>query len=201
MDTRERALASAERLVAIRGFARVRLRDVSKDAAVSIGSLQHHFETRDGLLRETFLWSAGRRVQEWAAAADDATDPWERLVALLERALQEHDFKLRSTIWIEFCAAASRDEEIRAVMAQLYERWREPLRAAIADGIRAGIFDPLLPVEQVVDLLAAQIDGAEVAGMIAPSGVTVPHLRELVLSIARMTLRVDAAATGPPAAG
>lgn len=201
MDTRERALASAERLVAIRGFARVRLRDVSKDSGVSIGSLQHHFETRDGLLRETFLWSAGRRVQDWAAAADHATDPWERLVALLERALQEHDFKLRSTIWIEFCAAASRDEEIRAVMAELYERWREPMRRAIEDGIRAGTFDPAVPVEHVVDLLAAQIDGAEVAGMISPSGMTVPHLRELVLSIARMTLRVDGATAAPPAAG
>jgi AcrR family transcriptional regulator len=191
-DPRERALASAERLVAVHGFERVRLRDIAKDAGVSIGSLQHYFETRDGLLRATFLWSAGRRVREWAAAAERGEDPWERLVALLERALQEDEFKVRSTIWIEFCAAASRDEEIRAVMAELYDQWRAPLKEAIAEGIAAGMFDPAVPVDHVVDILAAQIDGVEVAGMIAPHGMTVPHLRELVLETARMALRVDA---------
>jgi AcrR family transcriptional regulator len=187
---RERALAGAERLVAVHGFERVRLRDVAKEAGVSIGALQHHFETRDGLLRETFLWSAGRRVREWAAVADRGGDPWTRLVALLERAVQEDEFKLRSTIWIEFCAAASRDEEIRSVMADLYDQWRAPLRRAIADGVEAGIFDPAAPIDDVVDILAAQIDGAEVAGIVAPTGVTVPHLRELVLAVARMALRV-----------
>jgi AcrR family transcriptional regulator len=190
-EPRERALRSAERLVAVRGFERVRLRDVAKDAGLSIGSLQHHFETRDGLLREAFLWSAGRRVREWAAVADHEGDPWQRLVALLERALQDDDFKIRSTIWIEFSAAASRDEEIRSVMAQLYDEWRTPLKRAIEDGIEAGLFDPAAPVDDVVDILAAQIDGLEVAGTVAPSGMTtVPRLRELVLATARMALRV-----------
>jgi AcrR family transcriptional regulator len=184
-------LASAERLVAIRGFARVRLRDVSKDSGVSIGSLQHYFETRDGLLREAFLWSAGRRVTEWAAAADSGSDAWERLVALLERALQEDDFKARATIWVEFCAAAARDEEVRAVMAQLYDEWRVPLRSVIAEGIDAGRFDPVLPVDHIVDMLATQIDGSEVAGMVEPSGMTVAHMRDLVLGLARLTLQVN----------
>jgi AcrR family transcriptional regulator len=189
-EPRERALRSAERLVAVHGFERVRLRDVAKEARVSIGALQHHFETRDRLLRETFLWSAGRRVREWAAAEDADGNPWERLVALLERALAEDDFSVRSTIWIEFCAAASRDEEIRAVMADLYDQWRAPMRRAIEDGIASGLFSPAAPVEDVVDILAAQIDGLEVAGTVAASGMALPRLRELVLTTARMALGV-----------
>lgn len=191
-EPRERALAAAERLVAVHGFERVRLRDVAKEAGVSIGALQHYFETRDGLLRETFIWSAGRRAREWAAAADHAGDPWARLVALLERAFREDEFELRSTIWVEFVAAGSRDEEIRAMLVDLYEQWRRPLEAAIADGVEAGLFAPVAPVDDIADVLLAQIDGAEIAAMVAPSRVTVPRLRDHVLAVARMALRVEA---------
>ncbi|MEA2291312.1 MAG: hypothetical protein QOF17_332 [Solirubrobacteraceae bacterium] len=187
---RDRVLRSAERLVAVRGFERVRLRDVANEAGVSIGSLQHHFETRDGLLRETFLWSAGRRVREWTAAADVDGDPWQRLTALLAGAFDVDDFRLRCTIWIEFCAAASRDDDVRAVMSDLYQQWREPLRAAIQDGIDAGLFHVRVPVADVVDVLAAQIDGLEVAGIIAPGRPSPGRLRELVLATARMALGV-----------
>lgn len=186
---RERALRSTERLVAIHGFERVRLRDVAREAGMSIGSLQHHFETRDGLLRETFLWSAGRRVQRWAEADDLAGDPWQRVIALLDRVVSVEDFGLRSTIWIEFCAAASRDEEVRAVMAELYDQWRVPLRRVVDDGIAAGDFDPVGEAADVVDLLATQIDGIEVAATVAPTGMTTEHLRELMLLTARAVLR------------
>jgi AcrR family transcriptional regulator len=190
---RDRVLRSAERLVAVRGFERVRLRDVAKEAGVSIGSLQHHFETRDGLLRETFLWSANRRLDHWAADAAVEGDPWERLKAMLERVFEVDDFQMRSTIWIEFSAAAARDEHVRAVMADLYERWRVPLRQTIHEGVEAGIFSPQADIDEVVDILAAQIDGLEVAAIIAPAGMRTPRLRELVLATARMALGIDGA--------
>jgi AcrR family transcriptional regulator len=186
-------LRSAERLVAVRGFDRVRLSDVADAAGVSIGSLQHHFETRERLLREAFLWSAEQHVLEWAAAAGSSGGPWERLVALLEGAVPEDDFRLHAAVWIEFCAVASRDEQVRVVMAHVYEQWRVPLRAAIDDGVADGLFDPAVPVDDVVDILLAQLDGLDVAGTIAPSGSDVHRLRRLLLATARLALRVDRA--------
>jgi AcrR family transcriptional regulator len=190
-ESRERVLQSAERLVALRGFARVRLSDVAQAAGVSIGSLQHRFETRERLLREAFLWSAEHRLRELGAAADPEGDPWERLAALLERALHPGDFKLRAAIWIEFCSVASRDEDIRVVLADVYEQWRTPLKAVIEDGVAAGLFDPTAPVDDVVDILVSQIDGLEVAGTVAASGTDLPRLRDLLLATARMVLRVE----------
>jgi AcrR family transcriptional regulator len=186
-----RALRSAERLVAVRGFAGVRLSDVALDAGVSIGSLQHHFETRDRLLREAFLLSAEEHARESAAAAAGVDDPWERVVAMLARALHEDDFPRQAALWIEFCAVAGRDDEIRAVMADVYDQWRGPLRAAIEDGVAAGLFHPSAPVEVVVDLLLAQIDGLAVAGTVDPDALPVTQLRELLLTSARMMLRVE----------
>lgn len=190
-EARERVLRSAERLVAMRGFDRVRLSDVARAAGVSIGSLQHHFETRERLLREAFLWSAEQHVREWAAAADRGGDPWERLVSLLEAALPEDEFPLHAALWIEFCAVASRDDQSRAVMARVYEQWRVPLRAAIEDGVAAGLFHPAAPLDDVVDILLAQMDGLDVAGTVAPTGIDVRRLRTLLLATARMALRVD----------
>ena len=177
----------------MRGYDRVRLSDVADAAGVSIGSLQHHFETRERLLREAFLWSAEQHVLEWAAAAGSAGDPWERLVALLEGALPEDDFRLNAALWIEFAAVASRDEQSRVVMAHVYEQWRVPLRAAIDDGVAGGLFDPAVPVDDVVDILLAQLDGLDMVGTIAPSGSEVHRLRRLLLSTARLALRVDRA--------
>jgi AcrR family transcriptional regulator len=191
-EQRVHVLASVERLVAVRGFERVRLRDVAKEAGVSIGSLQHHFETRDGLLREAFLWSASRRVEQWAAEADVSGDPWQRLSSLLESVFDVDDFQQRSTIWIEFSAAAARDDEIRKVMADLYDRWRAPLREVIRKGVEAGVFTLVGDIDDVVDILAAEIDGLEVAAIIAPAGMRTPRLRELVLATARMALGVEA---------
>jgi AcrR family transcriptional regulator len=184
---RERALAATERLVARDGFARVRLRDVAREAGVSIGSLQHHFDTRDALLRETFLWSARGRLERLAAVAPD-DDPWARLSTLLTRAFAADDLRERAAVWIEYCAAAARDEHVRATLAELYDAWRSVLRATIQDGARAGAFRPALPVDEVVDLLAAQIDGLEVAAIVRPPGVDRDRLVALALATARLAL-------------
>jgi AcrR family transcriptional regulator len=189
-----RALRSAERLVAVRGFAGIRLSDVARDAGVSIGSLQHHFETRDRLLREAFVWSAEHHAREWAAAAAGVGDPWERVVAMLERALHEDDFPRQAALWIEFCAVAGRDEQTRAVLAGVYDQWRGPLKAAIEDGVAAGLFHPSEPVDAIVALLLAQLDGLGVAGTVDPDGLPVTRLRELLLTSARLMLCVDASA-------
>jgi AcrR family transcriptional regulator len=190
-ESRERVLRSAERLVAVRGFDRVRLSDVAQEAGVSIGSLQHHFETRERLLREAFLWSAEHRVREWAAAADRGGDPGERLVALLESAMHEEEFRSQAGVWLEFSAVAARDEQIRVVMAGVYEQWRAPLQEAISDGVAAGMFHPAVPVADIVDILLEQIDGIDVALTLRPRGADVQRLRELLLATARMALRAE----------
>jgi AcrR family transcriptional regulator len=187
-DRRTHVLDCAERLVAVRGFDRVRLRDVATEAGVSIGSLQHLFETRDQLLRETFRHSASRRVERWLQAATVDGDPWDRLAGLLAAAMDERAFRARSAIWLEFASAASRDEELRRVMATLYDAWRVPMRRAIADGVAAGTLAPVIDVDSIVDLLATQIDGMEIAVTIEASGMEFPRLAELVLDSARMML-------------
>lgn len=188
---RERILECTERLVALRGFEKVRLRDVAKDAGVSIGSLQHHFETRDGLLRETFLWSAQGRVDRWRERAAGDGAPWERLSKLLVGPYVIDRYRESATIWLEFSAAASRDPELQATMSELYDQWRTPISEAIAEGIDQGVFKPGYPVETVVDILTTQIDGSEVASTIGVSGTDPSRLSYLTVAAAEALLGVD----------
>jgi AcrR family transcriptional regulator len=191
---RERILAAAERLLVTHGVEHSRLRDVGEAAGVSVGTVQHYFGTRDRLIADLFDWSAERRLRAWLDTAPPDGDPWRRLVSLLYASLPE-PLLWRSRIWIEFCAMA-RDDELRAKLDRFYDAWRPPFRQAIEDGIAAGMFHPIWPVADIVDLFIIIGDGASVAVSLDAPGVTPEQLRRLLLETARVVLGVGPAAAG-----
>jgi AcrR family transcriptional regulator len=184
---RERILTAAEALLVTHGVERSRLRDVAEAAGVSIGTVQHYFESRDRLIAELFDWSAERRLRAWVEAVPADGDPWSKVVALLYASLPEPAL-WRSRIWIEFCAMA-RDDALRAKLDRFYEAWRPPFRAVIEEGTVAGVFDPAAPVDDIVDLFIMLGDGASVAIALQAPGVNADQLRRLMLGTARAALR------------
>lgn len=187
---RERILSAAEALLVSHGVERSRLRDVAEAAGVSIGTVQHYFDTRDRLIAELFDWSAERRLRAWTDALPVDGDPWSRLVALLYASLPEPAL-WRSRIWIEFCAMA-RDDGLRAKLDRFYDAWRPPFRTVIEEGIAAGLFDPQAPVEDIVDLFILLGDGASVGISLQAPGIDAGHLRRLMLATAHAALRPSA---------
>ena len=184
---RERILSAAEALLVTHGVERSRLRDVAEAAGVSVGTVQHYFESRDRLVAELFDWSAERRLRAWTDAVPAAGDPWAKLVALLYASLPEPAM-WRSRIWIEFCAMA-RDDELRAKLDRFYDAWRPPFRAAIEAGIASGALEPAAPVDDIVDLFIILGDGASLGTAIQAPGLDADQLRRLMLEAARAALR------------
>jgi AcrR family transcriptional regulator len=193
---RERILRAAETLLVTHGVERSRLRDVSDAAGVSIGTVQHYFDTRDRLIAELFEWSSERRLEAWKAAAPKSGDPWSRVVALLYASLPD-PLLWRSRIWIEFCAMA-RDAELRGKLDRHYDAWRPPFREAIEEGIEAGVFRIVMPVADIVDLFIIFGDGASVGISLAAPGIDGEMLRRLLIETARVTLGVPADVPTPP---
>lgn len=189
---RERILAAAEKLLVTHGVERSRLRDVADAAGVSIGTVQHYFDTRDRLIAELFDWSSERRLSAWLAAAPIAGDPWTRLVALLHASLPD-PLLWRSRVWIEFCAMA-RDDGLRAKLDVFYDAWRPPFREVIEDGIAAGVFHPTSSVADIVDLFVILGDGASVAISLGAPGISAEQLRRVFLETARAVLGMEPAA-------
>lgn len=190
---RERILTAAEQLLVTHGVERSRLRDVAEMAGVSVGTVQHYFDTRDRLVAELFEWSSGRRLDAWLSAAATTGDPWTRLTTMLDAALAD-PLLWRSRIWLEFIAMA-RDGELREKLGRYYAAWRPPLRAIIEEGVAAGIFHPTSPIDDIVALFIVFADGAEVAVALEIPGMTPEGFRRLQVEMARTVLGVEASGT------
>jgi AcrR family transcriptional regulator len=186
---RERILAAAESLLVSHGVERSRLRDVAEAAGVSVGTLQHYFDTRDRLIEDLFDWSAERRLAAWLDAVPAGGDPWSRMLALLSASIPEPALS-RSRIWIEFCAMA-RDDELRAKLDRFYDAWRPPFREAISAGIAAGVFHPVLPVDEIVNLFIIIGDGASVGISLDAPGIDADRVRALLHDTATALLRPE----------
>lgn len=186
-----RILRCVVKLVGVRGFEKVRLRDVAQEAGVSIGSLQHYFDTRDGLMSEAFSYQGERVIRELEHAAASGTCPWERIRSLIRYATGPRGFRDRCTVWLEFSAASSRDPRLRRVMERVYEGWREPLRAAVEEGSRQGAFHPVMPAADVVDTILALIDGFELGTAGRIKGFNGSRAHDVVLSTVATLLGVS----------
>jgi AcrR family transcriptional regulator len=160
-DRRADLLRVAADEVARHGVDRVRLRDVAKAAGVSIGLLQHYFETRDALVREAFELAALDNLRQHVA--DAPHDPWERLCAVLDDIVLAADAEREAISWVDLCAAAARHPELRPTVARVQEGWRDLLHSTLEDGVAAGQFDPPLDPATAATSINALIDGFELS--------------------------------------
>ena len=196
MDTgtdsqRERILRAAAEVLAERGFDAGRLRDVATTAGLSIGSLQHYFETRDTLFREAFAWSVDELIARWQQLSVAADSAWGRFELLVQALTSDPDLTRRCTTWTEFCASAARREELRAGIRRVHQEWQTLVAGIVQEGVDSGEFTPPIPVGQAVGALVALVDGCEM-GVAAGSGMTAERYADLLLDTARAVLGVRA---------
>lgn len=170
-------MAVTEQLIAKHGYDALRLRDVAKSAGVSIGMIQHYFETREALLLETLGAASWRRAAEFVALGQGIEDPVDRVSALLGGSIAD---RARCQVWIETCASATRHEELVPMIERIYEAWRTALRAALSDGVEAGAFNPQIPLEEIVDNIMVTIDGAMVTVALQLYDVDAPRIVQVI---------------------
>ena len=187
-DPRSRILRAATDTLATHGYQAVRLRDIAQAAGVSIGLLQHYFETRDELLLRAFERSSMELLDRWARVTDDRADPWQRITALVEQLAGDPDLRRHCQLWIEFSASGSRDPGLRSGVLRVYFAWRALFNETIEEGIRRGEFRPALDPGEVADVLVALVDGFELAIAAGTDTLDAERLRSLVLRTAALAL-------------
>ncbi|WP_327653758.1 TetR/AcrR family transcriptional regulator [Streptomyces sp. NBC_00483] len=191
MVDREDVLRAAARVLAERGLDAARLRDVARAAGVSIGALQHHFETRDDLFREAFEWSIEQLIARWRASAADEPDPWHRFELLVQALTGDPELERRCATWTEFCASAARHPGLRDGVRSVHEEWLTLLTGIVEDGVIQGDFVPVLPVDTAIASVAALVDGCDMA-VAAGGGMTPERYADLLLGTARAMFGVRA---------
>ncbi len=139
---RDRILRAAERLLAMYGVDGIRLRDIAAEAGVSIGLIQHHFGSRDDVVREMLLAANAERVDQWTKQLDGVDDNRERLRLLLSGALSSRE---RCIVWTESCAAASRHDFLQPLVSDTNNAWRSWVVETIERGVADGTFQTCVP--------------------------------------------------------
>ena len=165
VDRRRLILDAALQIVIERGADAVRMADVAEAAGVSLGSIQHHFRHRDGLLAEVFRYESERIAATWRGVVGSDDPPLERLVEYVWLCTPSGSDSAATSFrgwgfWLDFWATARREPQTRAEVAPIYRSFALPFQTALADGISAGEFRLRGTVREVADRMIAMIDGA-----------------------------------------
>lgn len=170
----------------------MRLSDVAEEAGVSVGTLQHYFGSREALLVGAFRYAHASAMRRWYAAAEGESDPWLRLVAIVDSCVDEH-YRERWTLWLEFWTLCQRDERMRRDSADQHRAWMAPVCRAIDDGVADGSFEPLAATEDVAERLIALMDGLALQLLLDTPQTSPERVRDLLLAALARDLGVDEA--------
>lgn len=144
-------------VLAERGYENTRFADVSTASGVAISTLQNYFGSREDMVIEALELSTEREVDALESVATAERDPWERLIAMIDRSLG-HSHRTRQML-VEFWRSAMRDDELRKYSAEMWERYRAPFLAAVSEGTEQGSFSLDLRPDDVADFVLSTLAG------------------------------------------
>jgi AcrR family transcriptional regulator len=154
-STRERILGSAARLFAEHGFEGSSMPAIAKASGITAGAIYKHFRSKGELLLEVVkrsFESTPLFVQNLAAGTAS-------VLPRLASVYTEPELKLVRQLSIEVHAAASRDSEVKRVLALSDEAAIQHISSAIALAQGEGRLDPKLKPEFAARLFCVFVMG------------------------------------------
>ncbi|MEV1070538.1 TetR/AcrR family transcriptional regulator [Micromonospora parva] len=180
-------------VLATRGYENTRFTDVAAAGGVAISTLQTYFGSREDMIIEAMQSYTDREVAALRAVSDAETDPWRRLVGLVDRSL--HNSESTRRILVEFWRSAMRDDELRDHSAEVWACYRAPFLAAVAEGARRGDFTLAHDAEAVTDFLLTALAGLIVSRVQRHSTPTPTDFRVVLLAQLRLMLGIEGPGT------
>jgi AcrR family transcriptional regulator len=166
-------------VLAERGYENTRFADVAAASGAAISTLQNYFGSREDMLIEALRHATEIEVGALEAVADAENDPWNRLVAMIDRNLNT---PVRNhQLLIEFWRSGIRDQELRDYGEEGWSRYRAPFLRTVIAGRDAGVFTPVVAPEEVVDLLFATLVGAMIPRVLRFPGWSADGFRTALL--------------------
>ncbi|MEJ2852219.1 MULTISPECIES: TetR family transcriptional regulator [unclassified Saccharothrix] len=148
MTVRDRLLAAAAELIAEKGWGAVSTRVLADRAGVGSGVVHYHFDSTQAVLVQASVGALRAALAGLPELLESSTDPASALDALLA-ALDEAGGQ---ELFIETFLAATRNDELRAAVADVLAEFRATLAAWLAQR------DVPTP-EATAAVLAAAVDG------------------------------------------
>ena|SRR5690348_6242997 len=110
-------------------------------------------------------------------------DPWNRLVALVDRILNATDHNQH--LLIELWRNGIRDAELRDECEEHWTSYRAQLLRTVVEGCNQGAFSPTLSPGKVVDVLLAMLAGAILTPVSSTGRFRIALLQQLAQMLGR----------------
>lgn len=191
---RTRILTRASRLIGRRGIDGCSLSAVARDAGCSIGMIQHHFHTRDGLLLATIDFRSDESVREWRGLEASSADPITAIGKLLSFAVEGDETLIDAWgFWTQVYTAVPYRLDVRDTVTRTLALWRTLFVDAITNARTARLVPQHIDPDRVATVLIAAIDGLAIQAIGGFYGVTADTMRDTLLNLAADLLSLDVA--------
>ncbi len=193
LDERDvKILTSTEELIAEQGYDRVRLIDIADRSGVSVGSLQHRYRTREGLLRAAVERITNQDPAGLLGPVETTDDPFDRIVELVEHSLtQLKPEQSASLLWLELVIVSARHEEVREVLGEGDAVWRGAFQEAFDQGFARGRIRSDLSSLDLSTVVVALIDGYFVQQILTGERTDPSRQAELILKVLHSLVEVE----------
>ncbi|PSK80561.1 TetR family transcriptional regulator [Murinocardiopsis flavida] len=183
VGTRERIVRATSRLMQRQGYAATGLKDISREAEATLGSVYHFFR---GGKRELAVEAIRYGDTEFAdllrAALDRTDDPAEAIIACT----RELATGLRESDWLDGCPittaaleSAGRVPDIQRAAEDAFENWRGLVRDKLR---RSGFAEDV--AHDLAHTVISTLEGAEMSAQVsqseAPLEIAGRHLARLI---------------------
>ena len=184
MGHREALLDGARRCLLERGYARTTARDLVAASGTNLASIGYHFGSKEALLNGAMQQCFDEYIEQISQIvfADPSATPLERVQASWQALVSTFDqYRPLMVAFVEALAQAQRVPQLRAQLAECYER----LRASVAGMVQAsvaGLSDHT--ARHVACFLIAVYDGLQVQWLLDPQRAPTPDQLMAALEIA-----------------
>ncbi|HEX4253192.1 MAG TPA: TetR/AcrR family transcriptional regulator [Pseudonocardia sp.] len=179
-EPRRRILETAWRLIAERGYHRVRIADIAEACGTSTAAIHYHFPTKDDVLNEALRYTVKLAFDRQVAELHTIEDAHQRLLHLIELQLPaEGQLRAEWSVWLQVWNESAVNPAMRSLYWDSYDRWYRTVAMTIRTGQDQRVFREL-DAEQVTAQLTAMIDGLGIQVLTCRPGSSVTAMRELL---------------------
>jgi AcrR family transcriptional regulator len=192
-ENSERIIEAAVEVIARDGIEHARLKDIGAVAGVSIGTIQHYFDTRDNLIDRALYRYTIDSIDYLRQLIDSGGDPWDDIVQVYTAFLGRRDGERKARIWISLVNAGMFNVRHLRMLNTVYEEWHRLFRDMLYRGVATGRFNPTRDIEDIVTIMSGITDAFSIGQMGSVPGYNEKALRvgEAFLEMLKGYLNVE----------
>jgi AcrR family transcriptional regulator len=127
-------LRAAHELLAFEGYPSFTIRNIAKQAGISVGNVQYYFQSKNALLQELLLFVTERYNREYRRVFSKTADtPKDRFYAFIDFLLSDMTEPLRRGFFFQVWALTPSDNFVEECMEQSFARYRAAVAELISE--------------------------------------------------------------------